>query len=169
MNKKLSIGSVIIWLGSVLPLLLPLLLWLLSKQDPQKKVNIISKYGKIVFDLLVKNGFNSIDASFIMSQAAHETGNFTSNIFKSNNNLFGMKYVSTRFAEGEKNGYAYYKDLEQSVLDYKRLFLLRGWGNFLSIDNFVSALKRGNYFEDTKSNYQAGVQYFYDLYFTRLA
>ena len=62
----------------------------------------------------------------VFAQAKLETGNFSSTIFKENNNLFGMKYVkdfkSNRTREttaiGSKYYHAVYKDWKQSVDDY---------------------------------------------------
>jgi mannosyl-glycoprotein endo-beta-N-acetylglucosaminidase len=67
----------------------------------------------------------------VYAQAVLETGNFSSTIFKENNNLFGMKYVHdcrcsrTRptTADGSKYGHAYYSDKnkvgwKKSVDDY---------------------------------------------------
>lgn len=56
-----------------------------------------------------------------IAQARLETGNFTSKVFKENNNLFGMKLAKSRptTAITDRNNHASYKDWVQSVLDYK--------------------------------------------------
>ncbi len=56
----------------------------------------------------------------VLAQAKIESGNFTSKIFKSNHNLFGMKEpnVRTTTALGTKSGHAYYSDWVSSVYDY---------------------------------------------------
>jgi len=56
----------------------------------------------------------------VYAQACLETGNFKSNIFKSNNNLFGMKVATKRPTtnKGEENGHAYYESWRESVVDY---------------------------------------------------
>jgi len=62
----------------------------------------------------------------VFAQAKLETGNFSSTIFKENNNLFGMKYVKdfrqskTRptTAIGSKYSHAVYKHWKESVDDY---------------------------------------------------
>ena len=66
----------------------------------------------------------------VYAQAILETGNFSSRIFKENNNLFGMKYVDTVWckrlgaryrptvATGEQHEHAVYKDWRKSVEDY---------------------------------------------------
>ena len=56
-----------------------------------------------------------------IAQSLIETGNFTSHIFKDNNNLFGMQHPEKRstLSLGVKNGHAYYKSWIDSVKDYK--------------------------------------------------
>lgn len=56
----------------------------------------------------------------VLAQAKLESGNFTSKLFKNNNNMFGMKRARQRVttAQGEKNEYAYYRDWIDCVYDY---------------------------------------------------
>jgi hypothetical protein len=56
----------------------------------------------------------------VLKQAILESGNFTSHIFRENNNLFGMKVSSSRPTthRGEHLNHAYYSSWEESVLDY---------------------------------------------------
>lgn len=56
----------------------------------------------------------------VYAQARLESGNFKSQIFKTNNNLFGMKIARKRPTtnKGEENGHAYYDNWKESVQDY---------------------------------------------------
>lgn len=56
----------------------------------------------------------------VIAQARLETGNFTSDIFKENHNLFGMKVAGKRptSAIGVHRGHAQYRDWKDSVIDY---------------------------------------------------
>ncbi len=56
----------------------------------------------------------------VLSQAILETGNFTSDIFKENNNLFGMKVAGSRptSAIGTHRNHAQYRNWKESVMDY---------------------------------------------------
>lgn len=56
----------------------------------------------------------------VLAQAILETNNFKSRIFLENNNLFGMKPAKLRptTSNGVLNGYAYYNNWKESVLDY---------------------------------------------------
>lgn len=116
-------------------------------------------------------GFTETLARFITAQAAHETGNFTSAIFKSNNNAFGMKYAGQSTADGEKKGYAYYKSVEDSVIDFARWWTKHRSGQvtlplfIFSLENYVQFLKNQGYYEAPLSEYLKGCKYFYTLFY----
>jgi uncharacterized FlgJ-related protein len=56
----------------------------------------------------------------ILAQAHLESGKFTSGVFRSNNNLFGMRQARLRPTtnKGSKRGYAVYSHWRDSVMDY---------------------------------------------------
>lgn len=56
----------------------------------------------------------------VLAQAVLETGNFTSDIFKENHNLFGMKVAGSRptSAIGTNRNHAKYRNWKESVMDY---------------------------------------------------
>ena len=56
----------------------------------------------------------------VYSQAIIESGNFTSNIWKENNNMFGMKMPERRatLAIAINKGHAVYRDWRECIVDY---------------------------------------------------
>jgi len=56
----------------------------------------------------------------VLAQSIVETGHWTSNIFKENHNLFGMKQARVRVntARGTQYNHAYYDSWRESVYDY---------------------------------------------------
>ena len=56
----------------------------------------------------------------VLAQARLESGNFKSNIFKENNNLFGMKEAKQRIStnKGTNLGHAKYENWKECVVDY---------------------------------------------------
>lgn len=56
----------------------------------------------------------------VYSQAIIESGNFTSNIWRENNNMFGMKMPERRptLAIGISKGHAVYKNWKECIIDY---------------------------------------------------
>ena len=133
-----------------------------------KKMSIITKYGTDLYLLLIAQGFWPGTAEMITAQAAHESANFTSKIFRQNNNPFGMKLPETRFtyATGENLGHAVYDDLEAAVYDYWLYYQARKYPpTWKDIDTFIETLKINNYFEAPLSLYKKAVKYFYKIYF----
>ena len=56
----------------------------------------------------------------VYAQAMLESGNFTSKIFKENNNMFGMKQAKVRInlASGTQHNHAYFKSWEECLYDF---------------------------------------------------
>jgi hypothetical protein len=128
-------------------------------------MNTISKSGGVIYDLLLQEGFNSRFSQWITSQSAHETANFSSDIYNNNFNAFGMKYQGQKTALGEKDGYAYYNSYADSVKDYRRLYKSYGLVVIDTIEGFAIVLKNKKYFEASITEYLAGMKHFLALYF----
>jgi uncharacterized FlgJ-related protein len=63
-------------------------------------------------------GIQHVDV--VLAQAILESGTFTSNVFKTKNNLFGMKVPGRRETTAiNKKGYAAYRSWLDCVKDYK--------------------------------------------------
>jgi len=139
------------------------------------KKRTISNNSENIYLLLKSNGLNDVLSKFATAQAAHETAilgiPFMSSVFKNNNNAFGMKYAGQVNAQGEKNGYAYYINLNNSVKDFiawynrKRQLLFSFPLYINSTASYVRFLKNNNYFEAPESEYLSGVNYFYKQIF----
>jgi flagellum-specific peptidoglycan hydrolase FlgJ len=124
-----------------------------------------------VYNLLLAAGLSKILSGFAVAQACHETAGFTSNIFISNNNCFGMKYAGQINAQGEKNGYANYQSINNSVKDFVAWYTKHRNSIFSlplyisSISSYVRFLKNNSYFTAPESEYLKGVTYFYNQIF----
>lgn len=105
-------------------------------------------------------GYGAIDTKLIYAQAVHETGNFTSDIFKENKNLFGMRKPTRRknFVSGENRGHAVFKSLFNSVRDY---FLRQKEFNIPKVDNdaFIKKTVASGYAEDPEYFFRWTGQY----------
>jgi len=93
----------------------------------------------------------------VLAQAKLETGDYQSDIFRANHNLFGMKQARIRvnIARGTNLGHAYYDNWVESVYDYafyqatylsdlkseKDYFRYLDM-NYAEADHYVSAVKR---------------------------
>jgi hypothetical protein len=130
-------------------------------------------YGQVIYDTAINAGFSEILANILLSQAQHETNNFTSDVFKENNNAFGYKYVGSKFQEKEKgilspegNTYGKYSSVEKSALETIN-WVKRNVSDYKSIatpEEYASALKNGkvgSYYSDDLKNYQQGLKNFF--------
>jgi uncharacterized FlgJ-related protein len=124
--------------------------------------------AKEVYKTVINIGILDPEAKYIVAQAAHETGGFTSQLYKENHNLFGMKYPSQGYAQGSANGFAYYLSEESSIYDLQRWLILTGMTSLddsITLADYVQHLKDNNYFEDTVENYYNGCNKFYKMIF----
>lgn len=116
-------------------------------------------------------------ALYLVAQACHETGNFTSPIFEDDNNAFGYSYVpGARYQEGpgrmadNKQYAAHYSNVRDSVRELVDwIYRRRDEGKFpadlravTSLAQYVSLLKRSSYFQDREENYLRGSQSCYE-------
>ena len=58
----------------------------------------MENYDQIMYDTAIKQGFTPTAAKFIVGQARFESNNYTSGVFKANNNTHGMKYIGQPLA-----------------------------------------------------------------------
>lgn len=162
----------------------------LVKTDWRAQLAAILIAGIIVYIIIKKAKSMSIDQrirataksegmpanmqALIVAQAKHETGNFTSNAYRNNNNLFGYKYVKNGYLQiaagitsSEGNAYAAYASIEDSVRVV--CFWIRkrqSEGKFpadlsgLTAASYAQYLKSAGYYGDTVANYTKGLQKF---------
>ena len=155
--------------GLVLLLLFFLLLWKrLRTSDPQTKKTLQNNIAKDIYSYLIEIGFYFKQAQYITAQAAFETANFTSQVYKENNNLFGMKDASQRpnKQNGLKNGYGYYNDIYESLKDFALYYKYYKYSVvYESLKDYVTSLKKNGYFTATEKEYYNGVNFYKTLLF----
>lgn len=96
-------------------------------------------------------GFSKVPTKLFISQAFHETGNFSSQVFKENKNLFGMRHPKIRknYSQGTKHNHAYYSSYFDSIRDYfirQKVFSI---SNTSSVKTYVNETVNSNYAEDS--------------------
>lgn len=139
-----------------------------------------------IYNSAVKEGFTPTSAKFIVAQARLESGHYNSDIFKNNNNSFGMKYVEQPLAtKGSiapysersssckvnsvcSNGdyYARYRTVEDSIKDViERNYNKTRSGvtpeqlkNAKTPEEFASLLKKRGYYGATESSYASNIK-----------
>jgi uncharacterized FlgJ-related protein len=100
------------------------------------------------------NYLKSINVKFpdiVYAQAILETGNFQSKIFRTNNNLFGMKEAKKRptLAKGTELNHAFYDNWKESVHDYV----------FFASTYLNSIKTKENYYQYLGANYAEDPEY----------
>jgi uncharacterized FlgJ-related protein len=127
---------------------------------------------QLIYDKAIKEGFTPTSAKFVVAQARHETANYTSNVFKRTNNLFGMKFVNQPLAisdnkkSPENDYYAHYRSPKDSVDDaIGRLFNITMRGvtptqlkNAKTPEEYSNLQKKRGYFGDKVEIYIKGIK-----------
>lgn len=133
----------------------------------------LSSIDSTILSTAISEGVPKEKAPLIVAQARHETGNYTSRLFRTSNNLFGMKVPRRRPAphiagpspvnapksEGE-TPYAQYRSVQDSVKDlimwhkYNRI----DWSRINSPEQYAQFLKSKGFYGDTIVNYLKGLR-----------
>lgn len=105
----------------------------------------------------------------LVAQAVFESGNFTSNFFKNGNNLFGIKYIGQRFANGfitresDNSKFAKYSSYIDSINDRMRIYyalypeLLRSDDVERIVDTWLFSYLGRNAASKTKNSYKGSL------------
>lgn len=117
----------------------------------EEKLIIIHEHTKFSEDDLIAK-IKELNIKFphiVLGQAKLETGFFTSNIFRENNNLFGMREAKQRIttALGTENNHAYYSSWLESLYDYS-FYQCRYLSNIQTEEQYFNYLEQ-SYAEDT--------------------
>jgi len=128
-------------------------------------------YASRIYAKAYADGMPALLASFIVYQAAHETANFSSNVFLSCNNINGYKWIGQSTAAGpclrspEGDYYAKYNSIEDSVHE-QTLWIRRrqaegkfpaNLNDITSIEQYAQLLKNCDWYGDTVAHYTAGL------------
>jgi hypothetical protein len=139
-----------------------------------------------IYNTAIEEGFSPTSAKLIVAQARLESGHYSSDVFKANNNMYGMKFIGqplatkgtlAPFKERSKtckeggncvNGdyYAKYFSVEDSAKDtIQRLFKITRNGigfeqlkNVADATDYANKLKTRNYFGFHSIDTEAGKQ-----------
>ena len=88
----------------------------------EERIILVREYNEFSRQNLIKKiaELNFKFPHIILAQATIESGNFKSDVFKENNNMFGMKeaFQRTNLAKGTNRGHAYYESWQEGVYDY---------------------------------------------------
>lgn len=128
-------------------------------------------YDQELYTTYIANGIPARLALLMVGQARVETGNYTSNVFHTDNNCYGYKYVGQSYADGpgvmspEGNYYAHYSSIQKSALEmvayvHRRQNEGRLPANLNEIQDanqWATYLKSFAFFGGTAANYAAAI------------
>lgn len=124
----------------------------IEKLSDEERLLIISEYNEFTEEKLIKNikDLNFKFPHIVLAQAIQETGDFKSNVFLENNNLFGMKQAKVRItlAKGTNRGHAYYHNWQESLHDYA-IYYSTYLSKIRTEEEYFNYLEQ-NYAEDTE-------------------
>lgn len=116
----------------------------------EEKLIIIQEHNQFTEEKLVEKliELNIKFPHIALAQAKLETGNYTSKVFRENNNLFGMREAKQRIttAKGTEHNHAYYHTWFESVLDYS-FYQCRYLSNIRTEEQYFEYLNQ-SYAED---------------------
>jgi uncharacterized FlgJ-related protein len=152
--RKIHINKDYIFYISVTITAVGIIMFLIFTSVPKDTVSepiIISEQTNDITHDEVKLYLKQINVKFpeiVYAQTVLETGNYKSNICYENNNICGMKVSAKRptTAIGSKNGHAYYRTWQESLLDYA-LYQAYYFSHVKTVDEYLDSLR--NYAEDT--------------------
>lgn len=117
---------------------------------PEEKLIVINEYNDFSQDKLILEiqRLNLKYPHIVLAQSILETGEYKSYIFKSNNNLFGMKQAARRpsTAVGTNRNHAIYETWKESLYDYA-LFQCKYTSSISTEQQYYDFLK--SYAEDS--------------------
>jgi len=165
-GKKLVIGSLILLIFAAISLTVFAIFRYLAKrkkaspQGTDGDPSLLLAKAETIKSIFVTEGLSDKESGYWTAVSAHETGGWTSEVYKSNNNMFGMKQPEQRdtTSEGEKNGYASYKNEMDSILDLLLWINARQFPKeHDSIRKLTSDMKSKGYFEANYLEYTNAV------------
>lgn len=129
-----------------------------------------------IYQMAIEEGFKPIAAKLFVAQARLESSDYSSNVFKNNNNMYGMKFVGQPLADRgtpappserscnltcDRDYYARYDNPVDSARDtIQRLYKIPRSGvtfdqlaNVNSSKEFAELLKKRGYYGATASHY----------------
>ena len=108
---------------------------------------------------MMQSGFGLSMQSIAVAVAKHETGNFTSSIYRKNHNLFGMKMPVIRetTATGKLGNYAKFENDVDSVKDYILYLDYCNYPRESSVEAYSTLAKEKGYYSAPEKTYLEGL------------
>ena len=130
-----------------------------------------NEIDQAIYDTAIEQGFNPVAAKLIAAQARFESADYTSNVFKTDNNTSGIKYIAQANAtkgllSPEGNYYAHFDTIQDCINDkIVRLYNIKMGGvtpeqlkDSTDATEFANLLKERGYYGSSASEYASGLR-----------
>ena len=123
-----------------------------------------AEIDQAIYDTALEQGFNPTAAKLIAAQARFESADYTSHVFKTDNNTSGIKYIGSRQINAsrgtlspEGDYYAHFETVQDAINDkIVRLYNIKMGGvtpeqlkNVTDSTEFATLLKKRSYYGNT--------------------
>lgn len=126
------------------------------------------------FDIAIDLGLNESQARLIAAQAAFESANFTSNVFKLNNNPAGIQFINKPFQKNASPGSAFPPSESKTARYAKFTTVKDGFRDMIRItykalqgdpdpSTYTARLKSQSYFMGNERIYTAALTKYWNL------
>jgi len=120
-----------------------------------------SKPALRINSYFLDNDFTPSMVLGLQGVAMHETGHFTSRVYRENNNPWGMKQPKNRETTStgpDKKGFAQYRNFDDALQDMILYLNDFGYPRDLTPFQLVKMMQENGYFTDSFTNYWEGVK-----------
>jgi len=128
-------------------------------------------YQQIIYDALIGQNIPPLLAKIVTAQSQFESGNYQSNVFKTDNNAFGYKYVGQKIATrglpspaSEGDHYAHYNSVQDSAIELANWLKRRHKeGKLPALEaittpaQYSKLIKAANYYGASENTYTKGI------------
>lgn len=126
------------------------------------------------FDIAISIGLTESQAKLIAAQSAYETANFTSNVFKLNNNPAGIMFINKPYQKNATPGSSFPAN-ESNTAKYAKFATIKdGFKDMIRITypslikstdttTYAANLKMQKYYTGPQANYTGGLLRYWNL------
>ena len=129
---------------------------------------------KDAYDIALELGLSDPQAKLIAAQAAYETANFTSNVFKLNNNPAGIMFINKPYQKNATAGSSFPSNESKTAKYAKFVTIKDGFKDMIRITypslikstdttTYAANLKLQKYYTGPQANYTSGLLRYWNL------
>jgi len=133
-------------------------------------------FQEVIYQTLIDQKIPTTLAKIVTAQSQFESGNYTSNVFKTDNNAFGYKYVGQKIATrglpspaSEGDNYAHYNNVADSAKEIANWLKRRlkekklpAFDQITSPSQYSKLIKQAGYYGANENTYTKGLNRYFE-------